>query len=324
MEQIELADTGLTTGRVVLGTMTFGAQVDEPRASAMVDHCRQAGITMFDTSNNYNDGRSEEMLGRIVRPFRDEVLISTKGGSTVEQADSSVKGLGRRAILKAVDGSLARLGSDYIDVYYLHRPDRSTPLEETLETLAGLVDSGKIRHLGQSNFAAWQIVEINYLARANGWPPMLISQQMYSLVARRIEAEYVEAAARLGLATVAYNPLAGGLLTGKHSLASAPQAGTRFAKEIYRDRYWNEAQFDAIERLKAVAADAGLTLIELALRWVLGRPATSAMLLGASSPDQLEANLAAIDGPPLDATTLAACDTVWHTLLAGAAPAYNR
>lgn len=324
MEQIEFKGTGITTGRVVFGTMTFGAQVDESEATAMVERCREAGITMFDTSNNYNGGRSEEILGRIVKPYRSEILISTKGGSTVEQSDASVKGLSRQAVLKAVDGSLARLGVDYLDVYYLHRPDRVTPIEETLETLAELVAAGKIRHLGQSNFAAWQIAEINYLARANGWPPMLVSQQMYSLIARRIEAEYVEAADRLRLTTVAYNPLAGGLLTGKHSLASAPAGGTRFAKEIYRDRYWNETQFQAIERLKAIAATAGLTLIELAFRWVLGRPATGAMLLGASSPEQLRANLKAIDGPPIDAATLEACDAVWNDLLAGAAPAYNR
>lgn len=324
MEQIQFKGTGLTAGRVVFGTMTFGAQVDESEATVMVERCREAGITMFDTSNNYNGGRSEEILGRIVKRYRDEILISTKGGSTVEQSDASVKGLSGRAVRKAVDGSLARLGVDHIDVYYLHRPDRTTPIEETLETLAELVAAGKIRHLGQSNFAAWQITEINYLARANGWPPMLISQQMYSLIARRIEAEYVEAADRLGLTTVAYNPLAGGLLTGKHSLASAPAGGTRFAKEIYRDRYWNQTQFRAIERLQGVAAAAGLTLIELAFRWVLGRSATGAMLLGASSPDQLRANLTAIDGPPLDAATLEACDGVWNDLLAGAAPAYNR
>lgn len=324
MEQVELAGTGMRTGRVVLGTMTFGAQVDEAAARRMVESCREAGITMFDTSNNYNQGRSEEILGKVVKPFRDEVLVSTKGGSTVEQADASVKGLSRAALRKAVDGSLARLGIDSIDVYYLHRPDRTTPIEETLETLAALAAEGKIKALGQSNFAAWQVAEINYLARANGWPAMLVSQQMYNLLARRIEAEYVEAATRLGLATITYNPLAGGLLTGKHRLSEAPGTGTRFAKEIYRDRYWNEAQFAAVERLDAIARQAGVDLIELSFRWVLGRPATTAMLLGASSPAQLEANLAAIEGPPLDQATLDACDAVWTELLAGPAPAYNR
>jgi len=324
MEQIELAGTGLRTGRIILGTMTFGAQVDEATARVMVRRARDAGVTMFDTSNNYNQGQSETILGRIVKPFRNEVLISTKGGSTVEQADQSVKGLSRDALTRAVDGSLTRLGVDHIDVYYLHRPDRLTPIEETLSTLADLVAAGKIRFLGQSNFAAWQITEMNYLARMNGWPQVRVSQQMYNLIARRIEAEYTEAADRLRLTTIAYNPLAGGLLTGKHQLGEIPAAGTRFAKNQYRDRYWNRSQFTAVERLSSIAREAGLTLVELSFRWLLGRPATGAVLLGASSLEQLEANLAATDGPPLDPVTLAVCDDVWTELLAGAAPAYNR
>ena len=323
MEQIELAGTGLQTGRIILGTMTFGAQIDESTAATMVARARDAGVTMFDTSNNYNQGEAEAILGRIVKPFRDEVLISTKGGSMVEQADRSVMGLSRTAITRAVDGSLTRLGMDYIDVYYLHRPDRSTPIEETMSTLADLVAAGKIRHVGQSNFAAWQIVEMNYLARMNNWPPVLVSQQMYNLIARRIETEYAEAADHLGLTTIAYNPLAGGLLTGKHRFDESPSAGTRFAKDQYRDRYWNRDQFAAIETLSSVASEAGLTLIELSLRWLLGRRATGAILLGASSLAQLEANLAAADGSLLEQDTLAACDAVWATL-AGAAPAYNR
>ncbi|WP_213452185.1 aldo/keto reductase [Rhizomonospora bruguierae] len=324
MERIELGGTGPHTGRIILGTMTFGAQVDEREAELMLRAGREAGITMFDTSNNYNGGRSEAILGRIIKRYRDDVLISTKGGSTVEQADDSIKGLGRKALTRAVDGSLKRLGVDHIDLYYLHRPDRSTPIEETLETLSELVAAGKIRQLGQSNFAAWQITEINYLARAHGWPEMPVSQQMYSLVARRIEAEYVEAADRLGLTTIVYNPLAGGLLTGKHRLDSTPAVGSRFAKETYRERYWNRAQFVAVERLRNIARQAGLSLLELALRWVLGRPATHAVLLGASSLEQLRANLAAINGPPLDEATLAACDVVWNEGPAGSAPAYNR
>jgi len=324
MEQIELADTGLHTGRIILGTMTFGAQVDQPTAEAMVQRARDAGVTMFDTSNNYNQGQSEVILGQVIKPFRDEVLISTKGGSAVDQADQSVKGLSSAALRRAVDGSLTRLGVDHIDVYYLHRPDRTTPIEETLSALADLVAAGKIRWVGQSNFAAWQITEMNYLARLNDWPQVLISQQMYNLIARRIEAEYTEAADRLGLTTIAYNPLAGGLLTGKHHFDEIPSPGTRFAKDQYRDRYWNHDQFTAVDRLSSIAAEAGLTLVELSFRWLLGRPATGAVLLGASSLVQLEANLAATEGPPLDPATVAACDDVWTQLLAGVAPAYNR
>lgn len=323
MDQITLADTGLQVSRIVFGTMTFGAQVDERTASEMVATCREAGITMFDTSNNYAGGASEEILGRIVRPFRDEVVISTKAGSHVDQADPALAGLTRKALHHAVDGSLRRLGLDHIDVFYLHRPDWNTPIEETLEALGELVAAGKIRHVGQSNFAAWQIAQMIYLARANGWPEVRISQPMYNLLGRRIETEYAACSRALGLTNITYNPLAGGLLTGKHRPDADPQPGTRFSKPMYRDRYWNEVQFQAIERLREVAESAGLTLIELSYRWVLGRELTHGMLLGASSLEQLRSNLAALDGPPLEAEVLKACDDVWATL-GGAAPHYNR
>lgn len=263
------------------------------------------------------------MLGRIIRPFREEVLISTKGGSHVGQADASLAGLSRKALTAAVDGSLSRLGIDTIDVYYLHRPDRATPIEETLETLGDLVRAGKIRHVGQSNFAAWQITEMVHLARANGWPEALISQPMYNLLGRRVESEYAECSARLGLTDITYNPLAGGLLTGKHRLEEAPQEGTRFTKPMYRDRYWNPTQFAAVGKLSRVAEQAGLSLIELAYRWVLGQEMTDGMLLGASSLAQLQSNLAALDGGPLSRDVLDACNEVWAELR-GVAPDYNR
>lgn len=323
MEQLELAGTGLTAGRIVFGTMTFGAQVDEAEATRMVATCRDAGITMFDTSNNYAGGASEEILGRIVKPFRDEVLISTKGGSHVDQDDPALAGLSRKAVHHAVDGSLRRLGVDHIDVYYLHRPDWSTPIEETLEALSEVVVAGKVRHVGQSNFAAWQITQMLYLARIHGWPEIRISQPMYNLVGRRVEAEYAACSEALGLTNITYNPLAGGLLTGKHHLGETPAPGTRFTKPMYRDRYWNQVQFDAVDRLRVVAEGAGLTLIELAYRWVLGRDLTDGMLLGASRLEQLRSNLAALDGPPLPDDVLTGCDDVWSDLQ-GAAPHYNR
>lgn len=322
MDQMTLAGTGRTTGRIVFGTMTFGAQADEAQSAEMVNLCREAGITFFDTSNNYAGGAGEEILGRIIKPFRDEVLVSTKGGSHVGQDDASLAGLGRKALTSAVDGSLGRLGIDTIDVYYLHRPDRSTPIEETLETLADLVAAGKIRQVGQSNFSAWQITEMVHVARANGWPEVLVSQPMLNLLGRRVEAEYVECSARLDLTDITYNPLAGGLLTGKHK-PDAEVAGTRFANPMYRDRYWNAENFAAVEQLKQIAGEAGLTLIELAYRFVLSHEMTDGMLLGASSPDQLRANLAAVDGPPLSPDVREACDEVWAGLR-GVAPDYNR
>jgi aryl-alcohol dehydrogenase-like predicted oxidoreductase len=316
--------TDLEFGRVAFGAMTFGGQVDEAEAARMVHTCREAGVTMFDTSNNYAGGASEEILGRIVRPFRDEVLVCTKGGSPVDQADGSLAGLSRGAVHEAVDGSLRRLGLDHIDVYYMHRPDWGTPIEESLEALDDVVRTGKVRHVAQANFAAWQVTEMHFLARAHSWTPIRLGQQMYNLLARRVEAEYVACADHFALSTLAYNPLAGGLLTGKHRRHDdEPRAGSRFTKGMYRDRYWNPVQFAAVERLRGVAEEAGLSLVELALRWVLARPLVSGILLGASSHDQLVANLDAVDGPPLDQDTLDACDEVWEDV-GGVAPAYNR
>ena len=305
--------------------MTFGEQVDAAEAARMVHTCREAGVTMFDTSNNYAGGASEEILGRIVRPFRDEVLVSTKGGSPVDQADGSLAGLSRSAVQKAVDGSLRRLGLDHIDVYYMHRPDWGTPIEESLAALDDVVRAGKVRYVAQANFAAWQVTEMHFLARC------LARGRRYASGSRCTTCS----AGAWRRSTPPARTTSGGArsrTTRSPAVAdrqapaarrTSPAAGTRFTKGMYRDRYWNPVQFDAVERLRGVAEEAGLSLVELALRWVLGRPLVSGILLGASSHDQLVANLEAVDGPPLDQDTLDACDEVWDDV-GGVAPAYNR
>lgn len=314
--------TDLEVGRIVFGAMTFGAQVDEAEAHQMVGRAREAGVTMFDTSNNYNGGRSEEILGRTVASFRDEIQLTTKVGSTVDQ-DDELKGLRKKAIIRSLEGSLERLGTDHIDVYYFHRPDYTTPIEESLEAVDELVRAGKVRYVAQSNFAAWQIAKALGLAAQHGWPELRIAQQQYNLVSRRVEDEYVDAAQELGLSTIVYNPLAGGLLTGKHRFEEVPDSDSRFTKPIYRDRYWNRGTFDAIEELGEVAEEAGMTLIELSFRWLLNRPLTTCLLLGASRLEQLEQNLAAVAGEAPDEATMARCDEIWEGLR-GSAPKYNR
>lgn len=318
-----LAGTDLEVGRVVLGTMTFGTQVDEADAARMVAAARDAGVTMFDTANNYGAGASEEILGRLVRAFRDEVVLCTKAGNAVVQDGRPLRGLGRDALHRALEGSLLRLGVDHVDVFYLHVPDRGTPFLETLESADELVRAGKVRYVAQSNHAAWQVAQMVALAEHRGLARPSTSQPLYNLLSRRIEAEYAECSAHLGLTNVVYNPLAGGLLTGKHSIDEAHEPGTRFTKTTYQDRYWHPDLFAAVDGLREVARQAGCSLVELALRWVLGRPLTDCVLLGASTPQQLTTNLDATQGGPLDADTLQACDDVWAGI-AGAAPPYHR
>lgn len=315
----QVSGTDLKVGRLIMGTMTFGSQVSEADAAAMVRRALDAGITMFDTANGYNAGASEEILGRIVKPLRQRVQIATKVG----MSKTDERPLRRESMIKAVDTSLSRLGMDHVDVLYLHTPDHKTPLDEQLGTLDEIARSGRAIHIAQSNHAAWQVTRFHCLSDRHGWPRMRISQQMHSLLARRVEGEYQACARHLGLHNLVYNPLAGGLLTGKHARASEPQAGTRFTQPHYQTRYWNDQQFAAVERLKKVAEREGVTLIQLAFRWLLSHPMVDGMILGASSLQQLEANLAATAGDPPSAEALRAIDEVWDDLK-GAAPNYYR
>ncbi|MET8977986.1 aldo/keto reductase [Streptomyces sp. NPDC004539] len=211
-------------------------------------------------------------------------------------------------------------------MFYLHQPDRATPLAETLTAVAEFVAEGKIRALGVSNFAAWQIGEVVRVADEVGAPRPVVAQQLHNLLARRIEEEYVEYAAVTGLRTMVYNPLGGGLLTGRHHYEQAPESGrfgdSRLA-EMYRARYWEPRLFDAVAELARIAAESGLPLTELALRWLLERDSTDALLLGGSRTEHLRANLAAAQAGPLPADVTAACDAVGATLR-GPMPAYNR
>ena len=259
----------------------------------------------------------------MVKPIRDEVQVVTKVGS-YREADAANPRLDRASIRRNCDESLQRLGLDHVDLYYLHVPDPWTPIEESLAACQELVDAGKIRHLPLSNHAAWQIADAIRLAEAHGWPRARASQPMYNLIARRMEEECVACTRRFDVANLVYNPLAGGLLTGKHRADQEPEEGTRFSQRAnYRERYWNQAQFEAVDRLGLIARDAGMMLIELSLRWLLTRDHVNGAILGVSSMEHLESNIAAADGPGPDDDTVAAVDEVWADLR-GAAPSYNR
>jgi aryl-alcohol dehydrogenase-like predicted oxidoreductase len=322
MEMRRVPHTDLEVSRLVMGTMTFGSQVDEQAAAEMIGRCLDEGINMFDTANAYNEGLSEEILGKLIAPHRAGTLIATKVFNPMGEAPDD-RGLSRAAIHKAIEASLRRLGTDYIDLYYFHQPDWDTGIEESLEALQELVDAGKVRYAGLSNYAAWQIAEIHCLQAAAERPPLCVSQQLYNLLARRLDDEYAAFSNRYDIFDIVYNPLAGGLLTGKHRRQQAPEQGTRFSQAMYRQRYWDEQHFAALEDLRNIAGDAGLDLVQLSFRWLLGQDLVDAVLLGASSMEHLEKNLEACRGPRLDHDTLKRCDEVWERLH-GPAASYNR
>jgi len=323
MEYRILPKTGLKVSRLSFGSMTFGSQVDQATATRMIDRCLEAGINFFDTANMYNAGKSETVLGSALGRRRPDVILASKVRNKMGEGPDDV-GLSRAAIHKALDASLKRLGTDYLDIYYLHQPDYGVPIEETLAAMDEVVRAGKVRYPAVSNYAAWQECEIHWIAEKNGYKPPYISQPMYNLLARGIEEEYLPFCKRFGVAVVPYNPLAGGLLTGKHTRESTPESGSRFDNNpMYLNRYWHADYFAAVEELKTVARDAGKTLIELSFQWLLSRPQVDSVILGASKPEQLEDNLKAGEAGTLDPATLDRCDAVWKRLR-GITPKYNR
>ncbi len=323
MEFRTLSHTDLKVSRFSFGTMTFGSQTDETTAHRMIDRCLDAGLNFFDTANVYNKGVAETILGKALVGRRQRVVLATKvRGKMGEGPDES--GLSRAAMRRALDASLARLQTDYVDIYYLHQPDYDVPIEETLAAMDEFIRGGKVRYPAVSNYAAWQVCEIHSIAGRCGYKAPYISQPMYNLLARGIEEEYLPFCKRFGIAVISYNPLAGGLLTGKHSRQHGPLSGTRFdGNKIYLDRYWHEDYFAAAEELGTIARDAGKTLLELSLQWLLSHAEVASIILGASRPEQLEENLKACEGDPLDQSVMARCDTVWKRLR-GVTPKYNR
>ena len=304
MEYVRLGRTGLQVSQLCLGTMTFGLQCDEPTSVAIMDHASEAGITFFDTADAYplggdlqTVGRTEEIVGRWLKGRRDEVVIATKfrgamGPLPFQQGNS------RRHIMDAVDGSLRRLQTDYIDLYQLHGYDTQTPIDETLSTLDDLVHSGKVRYTGCSNFLAYQVARAVGRSETLGIARFDSVQPRYNLLFRQIERELLPLCAEDGIGVIPYNPIAGGMLSGKHR-AGAPTEGTRFtlgnAAGNYQGRYWHDAAFDSVQQLRPIAAEAGLPLVTLAVAWVLAHPAITAPIIGASRPEQLDDSVRAAD-----------------------------
>lgn len=290
----QLGDSGLTVSAVGLGCNNFGGRIDADATQAVVAACLDAGVTLFDTADVYGGtpGRSEELLGRALGPRRDDVVVATKFGADVHGAngpDWGVRG-SRRYVRKAVEASLRRLGSDWIDLYQMHLPDPVTPMEETLAALHELVVEGKVRYLGSSNFAAWQVVDADWVARTAGTTPFVSAQNEYSLLQRGVEAELVPACEQVGVGLLPYFPLASGLLTGKYTRGASAPAGTRLADRPDR---LAAADFDRIEALQRYADERGVPLLHVAIGALAAQPAVASVIAGATSPGQVRANVAA-------------------------------
>ncbi len=301
--------------------MTFGGQTDEPASIQMVNRCLDAGIDFFDTANVYTGGLSETLLGKALKSRRQRVTLASKVANKVGGAPDQI-GLSRRAIRRAIDESLTRLQTDYLDLYYMHLPDYSTRIEESLAAMDELVREGKVRHVAQSNYAAWQVTQMQWIAEKNDYKPCVVAQPMYNLLARGIEEEFLPMAKEFGIANAVYNPLAGGLLTGKHT-AVQPIEGSRFDKnKMYLDRYWHDSDFIAVGAIRDIAQKCGRTMVSVALCWLLHHTSIECVILGASRLEQLDQNLQAAEEGPLDAETLAALDKVWERLR-GVTPKYN-
>jgi aryl-alcohol dehydrogenase-like predicted oxidoreductase len=322
METRTLKHTELTVSRACFGTMTFGSQADEAASIRMIDLCIDQGVNFIDTANVYNKGLSETITGRALKGRRDKVILASKvRGKMGEGPDES--GLSKRAMMRAIEESLKRLQTDYLDLYYLHQPDYATPIEETLEAMEQLVRQGKVRHPASSNYSGWQVSRMLWIAEKNTYKPAWITQPMYNLLARGIEQEYLPMTREFGVSTVVYNPLAGGMLTGKQK-RGAPIPGTRFDNnQMYLSRYWYDSYFDAVDEILAIARESGRTPVSFALNWLLHHTTTDCVILGASRIEHLQENLKALDDGPLPGAAVSACDRVWAKLR-GVTPQYNR
>jgi aryl-alcohol dehydrogenase-like predicted oxidoreductase len=321
----QLGRTGLKVSEICLGTMTFGNQADEMTSFAIMDVADKAGVTFFDTADVYplggepeTRGRTEEIVGRWLRErgARERIVLATKCAGAMGESPNDV-GLSRKHVISACEASLRRLGTDYIDLYQVHSPDPTTPIDETLGALNDLVRAGKVRYIGCSNFPAWQLADALWTSDKLGLARFDCDQPRYNLLFRMIEDELLPLCRKHGAGVIAYNPLAGGMLTGRYRQVRETRSDSRFglknSGELYRRRYWNDAVFDAVERLGAYFEGRGKSLTHVALAWVLAQLGVTCAILGASKPEQLEDSLRGVD-LKLDEEELRVCDEVWYTL----------
>ncbi len=321
----QLGRTGLKVSEICLGTMTFGNQADEAISFRIMDLADQAGVSFFDTADVYplggdlsSVGATEEIIGRWMRErdARERIVLATKCRGAMGPGPND-EGLSRKHIISACEQSLRRLQTDYIDLYQVHSPDPTTPIEETLRALDDLVHAGKVRYIGCSNFPAWRLATALWTSDKYNLARFESTQPRYNILFRMIEDEIVPLCQAHGVGIIVYNPLAGGMLTGRYRDVLRVKPGTRFglerSGELYRRRYWNETVLDAVRKLADSLEPRGKSLTHVALAWVLAQPGITCAILGASKPEQLEDSLRGVD-VALDEEELRACDEVWYSL----------
>jgi aryl-alcohol dehydrogenase-like predicted oxidoreductase len=294
MEIRNLGKSGLRVSAVGLGCNNFGGRIGAAESRAVIHRALDLGITLFDTADSYgNQGGSEQCLGEFLSERRKEIVLATKFGLSLDDKGAT-GGASRRYVMAAAEASLRRLRTDWIDLYQVHRFDAKSPLEETLRALEDLIRAGKVRYVGVSNFAAWQVVDAAWTARSLGLNRLVSCQDEYSLLVRDIEAELVPAMQACGLGLLPYFPLAGGFLTGKYRRGAPPPAGARLTlRKNLADRFQTQTNWNIVEQLEAFCARHGHTLVELAFSWLASRPLVASVIAGATKPEQVEQNVKA-------------------------------
>jgi aryl-alcohol dehydrogenase-like predicted oxidoreductase len=292
MEFRRLGDSGLKVSEIGLGCNNFGMRIEQAEATKVVGAALDAGINFFDTADIYGGKQSEVMLGQALGPRRREVVVASKFAMpTGRGADQ--RGGSRRYVISAVEASLKRLGTDYIDLYQMHQPDPDTPIEETLRALDDLIRAGKVLYIGNSNFAGWQIADADWISRSEHLNRFVSAQNNFSLLERGVETDVIPACERFGLGMLPFFPLASGLLTGKYRRGEAPAEGTRLAAwGAHGAKSLSDRNFDRIEALTAYARERGHTILDLAFAWLLGNPSVSSVIAGATRAEQVAANAA--------------------------------
>lgn len=294
MQYKPLGTTGMHVSRLCFGTMSFGGRADKTTSEAMYRLCRERGINFFDSANVYQHGLAEQYLGEFIQGERSEVIITTKGGSPMAD-DPTARGNSRKHLIQALDDSLKRLNTDYVDLYFLHHVDPYTPLEETMRTLSLFLSQGKVRALGVSNHAAWQIAKMQGFAALANLSPLHCIQPMYNIAKRQAEVEILPLAQEEGLGVISYSPLGGGLLSGRYAQEQAPSSGRLVENSIYQKRYAGPFYQRVATAFSLLSHQWDIPQVALAIAWVASNPAITSPIIGAANTTQLEGALASLE-----------------------------